>query len=207
MAPRRYEQRQRAESADETRRRILAAVFERLREAPTREVSIDQVARMAGVARSTVYLIFGSRAGLFDAVARDLLDRAGFDRIVRAVADPDARETLRGGIRGGAQMFATDRDSFRALISMAQLDPDAVGGTMQRSEQNRARGMADLARRLAEQGALRPGVTAEAAADLLFVLTSFDSFDLLFTGRGLSADAAGDVLVETAERALLEQPP
>jgi hypothetical protein len=113
-----------------------------------------------------------------------------------------SRETLRGGIRGGAQMFATDRDSFRALISMAQLDPDAVGGTIQRSERNRAGGMADLARRLAEQDALRPGVTAEAAADLLWVLTSFDSFDLLFTGRGLSADEVGDVLVEMAERAL-----
>ena len=52
---------------------------------------------MAGVARSTVYLIFGSRAGLFDAVARDLLDRGGFDRIVRAVGHPDARETCAAG--------------------------------------------------------------------------------------------------------------
>ena len=202
MAPRRYEQRQRAEAADETRRRILDAVVQRLREAPSQAVSIDQVARIAGVARSTVYLVFGSRAGLFDAAARDLLDRSGFERVVRAVADPDARETLRGGIRGGAHTYAADRDTFRALYSMAQLDPDAVWGAIQRSEQNRARGMADLARRLAEQDALRPGVTAEAAADLLWVLTSFDSFDLLLTGRGLSADAAADVLIETAERAL-----
>ena len=51
--------------------------------------------------------------------------------------------------------------------------------------------------------ALRDGVTAEAAADLLWVLTSFESFDLLLTGRGLSADEAADVLVETAERALI----
>ena len=85
---------------------------------------------------------------------------------------------------------------------MAQLDPDAVGGAMQRGEQRRAEGMADLARRLAEQDALRAGVTAEAAADLLWVLTSFDGIDLLLTGRGLSAEAAGDLLVETAERAL-----
>jgi len=62
--------------------------------------------------------------------------------------------------------------------------------------------MADLAQRLADQNALRPGVTAAAAADLLWVLTSFDTFDLLFTGRGLSADEAADVLIEPAERAL-----
>ena len=202
VSPRRYEQRQRAEAAEETRRRILHAVYQRLEEAPSQAVSIDQVARIAKVARSTVYLIFGSRAGLFDAVADDLLERGGFDRIVQAVAHPDPRETVREGIRGSTHMFAAHRDVFRALISMAQLDPDAVGGTMQRSDRNRAAGMASLAQRLAEQGELRPGVSVEAAANLLWVLTSFDAYDLLATGRGLSADAAADLLIETAERTL-----
>src|SRR5262245_21898112 len=91
MAPRKYDEKLRAEAAEETRRRILDAVLERFSEAPTEGVSVDQVARMAGVARSTVYLVFGSRAGLFDAVARDLLERGGFDRVVRATEDPDAR--------------------------------------------------------------------------------------------------------------------
>ena len=202
MSPRRYEQRQRAEAAEETRRRILDAVYQRLEEAPTQAVSIDQVARIAKVARSTVYLIFGSRDGLFDAVARDLLDRGGFDRIVQAVVHPDPRETVREGLRGSTHMFAAHRDVFRALTSMAQLDPDAVGGTIQRNDRNRAAGMASLAERLAEQGQLRPGVSVEAAADLLWILTSFDAYDLLATGRGLSADEAADLLIETAERTL-----
>jgi AcrR family transcriptional regulator len=192
----------RAEAAEETRRRILDAVYRRLEEAPSQAVSIDQVARIARVARSTIYLIFGSRAGLFDAVARDLLDRGSFDRIVQAVAHPDPRETLRGGIRGTAHMFASHRDVLRALFSMAQLDPEAVGGTIERADRNRAAGMASLAERLAEGGQLRPGVSVEAAADLLWILTSFDAFDLLYSGRGLSADAAADLLVETAERTL-----
>ena len=101
MATRRYEQRRRAETAEQTRRRILDAVQQRLREAPARPISVDQVARAAGVARSTVYLIFESRAGLFDAVANDLLVRGGFDEVLQAIADPDPRETVRGGIRGG----------------------------------------------------------------------------------------------------------
>ena len=67
MATRPYEQRQRAEAAEQTRRRILDAVIERLRKAPAEPVSVDRIAEMAGVARSTVYAIFGSRAGLFDA--------------------------------------------------------------------------------------------------------------------------------------------
>ena len=39
--------------------------------------------------------------------------------------------------------------------------------------------MASRARRLAEQGALRPDVTQSQAADLLWLLTSFDAFDTL----------------------------
>lgn len=202
MAKRLYEQRLRAQTADETRRRILEATYERLREAPSQPVSVDRVARMAGVARSTVYLIFGSRAGLFDALGDDLFRRGPYERLLEAVRLPDARESLRCGFQAATEMFAADRDVARALYSMAQLDHEAVGGAVARSEEERRRGMARLARRLAEQGALLPDVSAADAADLLWVLTSFDSFDLLH-GRGLSVDEAADALTAAAERSLL----
>ena len=206
MATRRYEQRLRAQTAEETRRRVLDAVYEQLREAPAQPVSVDRIARAAGVARSTVYVIFGSRAGLFDAFAADLLERGGFRRVLEAVADPDPRVTVRAGITGGVHTFAAHRDVFRALVSMAELDPDAVGGAMQRSEQRRAKGMQRLAGRLARQGLLPEGLTAKQAADRLWVLTSFDAFDLLHAGRGLSADAVARVLVDMAERSVLTAP-
>ena len=41
MAARKYEQKLRAESADETRRRILDAVLEQFSAAPTERVSVD----------------------------------------------------------------------------------------------------------------------------------------------------------------------
>ena len=202
MATRKYEQRLRAEAAEETRRRILAALEERLREEPAQPVSVEQVARRARVSRSTVYLIFGSRAGLFDAFADDLFERAGRQHLVDAVAHPDAREHLRGGLRAGVEMFAQVRDVARVLFSMAALDDEAEGGAIGRIEDRRARGMARVARLLAEQGVLRPDVTADEAADLLWVLTSFDSFDLLYTGRGLPVDEVARVLIATAERSL-----
>jgi AcrR family transcriptional regulator len=203
MATRRYEQRLRAQAAEETRRRVLDAVYDQLRDAPAQPVSVERIARTAGVARSTVYAIFGSRAGLFDAFAADVLERGGFRRVLDAVADPDPRVTLRAGIAGGVHTFAAHRDVFRALVSMAELDPDAVGGAMQRSEQRRAKGMMRLARRLAREGLLADGLTAAQAADRLWVLTSFDAFDLLFSGRGRSANAVAGVLVDMAERAVL----
>jgi AcrR family transcriptional regulator len=203
MATRRYEQRLRAQTAEETRRRVLDAVYDQLREAPAQPVSVDRIARTAGVARSTVYVIYGSRAGLFDAVSADLLERGGFHRVLDAIADPDPRVTVRDGITGGVHTFAAHRDVFRALMSMAALDPDAVGGAMQRSEERRTKGMMRLARRLSRHGLLRDGLGAKKAADRLWVLTSFDAFDLLYSGRGLSANEVARVLVDLAERSVL----
>jgi AcrR family transcriptional regulator len=199
---RNYEQRLRAESAEETRRRIVDAVCEQLRSAPAEKVSIDQVARMARVSRSTIYLVFGSRAGLFSALGMDLMQRGGFADMLRASAHPDPREALRGGIRGVVAMYAANRDVLRALQSMAQLDVDAVGGAVQRMEKGRASGMAAQARRLAEQQLLRADVTIDTATDLLCLLTSFDSFDLLHTQQALPVSTVAELLITTAERSL-----
>ena len=157
---------------------------------------------MAGVARSTVYLVFGSRAGLFDAVGDDLLRRGGVRAPARGRRPSGRARDAARGIRAGVDMFAEDRDVVRALHSMAALDEDAVGGAIRRIEEQRTRGMARLARRLGEQGALRPDVTVEEAAHLLWLLTSFDAFDQLYAGRGLSAEDATRILVMTAERSL-----
>ena len=206
MPTRRYEQRLRAESVAETRRRILDAVYERLREAPTEPVGVGRVAELAGVARSTVYLIFKSRAGLFDALTADLYERSGYSRLLEAVRVDDAWESVHGGIRAGVQIFASDRDAFRALHSMEALDPEAVGGTIRRIEERRAEGMAWAARRLREQGYLRPGVSSSDAAHILWIQASFEAFDLLYTGRGLPAKKVADVLVAIAARSLLADP-
>jgi AcrR family transcriptional regulator len=204
MATRRYEQRQRAETAERTRRRILDAVVERLRKAPAELVSIDQIADMAGVARSTVYAIFGSRAGLLDAVAADVLEREDYERLLEAKHEPDAREHMRVGFRTATDMLAADPDIVRALFSMAQLDERAVGHAVRKREESRAAGMMHLARRLREQDLLRPDVSIEDAEHILSVLTSFASFDLLYTGRGLSPKNVAGLLFATAERALLK---
>jgi hypothetical protein len=64
--------------------------------------------------------------------------------------------------------------------------------------------MAHLADRLAEQRLLRPDVPRAEAEHALWVLTSFESYDLLRTRRGLDVEEVADVLVATAERSLLE---
>jgi AcrR family transcriptional regulator len=202
MPARQYTQRLRAESATETRQRILEAVAERMRTAPTEPVSVDQVARLAKVARSTIYVVFGSRDGLFEAFAEDLFSRTGIAVLAQAVKAEDALDQLRAATKAACQMFAGDVDVYRVLYAMARLDPDAVGQVVEASEDGRRRGMGRLARRLEEDGYLRKGMTAEQALDLLWLLGSFDAFYHLHVGRGLSVKKSADVMIETAERTL-----
>ncbi len=95
------------------------------------------------------------------------MERGGFEHVLRASADPDARQGLRGTIRGIAEMYATHCDVLRVLSSMALLDAASVGGAVQRLEDGRAHGMAELAQRLGDLGTLRPDVDVARATDVL----------------------------------------
>lgn len=201
---RRYAQQIRAENAQETRRRILDAMAERLRRAPTEPLSLDRIASIARVSRSTIYLTFGSRAGLFEAFADDLGERTGLAALQEANRAPEPRDKLRGAVAASHRMFAADRPLFRVLFSMRQLDPASVGGRAQRSEQSRAEGIAWLAGLLADAGHLRPGLSIADATHLLFVLSGFETFDALYTDRGLSVEQATALTLTMIERALLQ---
>ncbi len=61
--------------------------------------------------------------------------------------------------------------------------------------------MAWGSRRLARHTQLKPGVSANRAAHILWLVASFDAFDLLYTGRGLSAQETGRILADTFESA------
>ena len=52
------------------------------------------------------------------------------------------------------------------------------------------------------RGHLSPDVTVDEAADLLWVITSFDTFDQLYTGRALSEEDTAARLVSLASRSL-----
>jgi AcrR family transcriptional regulator len=202
MSPRKYTQQARAAAAEETRRRILEAVRHHLRDAPAEALSVERIAQDAGVARSTVYVVFGSKPGLFEALGKDLLERTGFQRIVDALALPDARDAIRESLRAAAGVYAAERDVSRTIYSMWALEPEAVRGAFEVVEHGRIEGQRRMAGRLAREGSLRQDVTVEEAVDILWVITSFETFDQLHTGRGLSVEDTASRLIAMAERSL-----
>ena len=78
----------RAESAAATGERIIDAAVELFWEAPGEQVSLDEVARRAGVAVQTVIRRFGGRDGLIAAAAEHEAERVGRQRDRAPVGDP-----------------------------------------------------------------------------------------------------------------------
>ena len=205
MGRRPYRQQLRAETAEETRQRILDALYGLLRDRPAEPVSVEEIAHRARVSRSTIYLAFGSRSGLFDALTERLLLGPGNERIEEAVRHPDSRETLRGGLEGGVRMYAAHHDVLRVLYAAGKLDPDGAGRAIARSERRRYESMGWVADRLHEQKQLRSDLSPERAAHVIWLLASFDAYDLL-AARGLEPEEVTRILTDTAEGALLAQP-
>lgn len=204
--PRPYVQDARAAAAAAKRRDVLDAAISMLATEPLPRVTLDAVAKRAGAARSTVYVMFGSRAGMLEALAAHLLERIEFDRLVAAVGDPDPRRALELALAESVRLYARERDVARALWSWADLDPDA-SGAFAVLDGGREAGITHLVGRLADAGMLRPDVSRSEAADLLFLLTSFDTFDQLHTGRNLDVAAVEARLRTVVERTLLSPAP
>jgi len=142
-----YVKRQRATGEEETRRRILDAATELLAKEPAQAVSVDRIAKAAGVARSTIYVVFGDRTGLFRSLGHDYLEQHGFDRLVAAVNQPDARQALLASLREGARLYAEGRDVGRALFALSLVDPDAAEAIIV-MDHGRAESMNWMAQRL-----------------------------------------------------------
>jgi len=199
--PRAYVQAARADAAAAKRVEILDAAIDMIASDPLPQVSLDAVAKRAGVARSTVYLQFGSRSGLFEAVAERLLERVDFARLVAATRLVDPLDALHRAMAESVRLYAAERDASRALWSWSALDVDA-GRAMQVLDSGRAEGTAHLVARLDDAGMLRPGVSRNEASDLLYLLTDFDVFDTLYTDRGLSVSAVTQRLTTLVETLL-----
>lgn len=75
MAPRRYSQRGRADSAAETKRRILDAALELYKQRGVAATTVQAIAERADVARGTVLNHFGSADGLLEAVLDETVAR------------------------------------------------------------------------------------------------------------------------------------
>lgn len=200
MSPRPYRLGKREEVIGQGRRRILDAARDLLSEAAAYPgFTVDAVARRADVARATVYYQFGSKSGLLEAVCDDLAEAGGMADLARVFTSSAPQAAISGFITAFAGFWGADRVVMRRLRALAALDPD-VGAVISARDQRRREGLAVLVSRPPD----RTGAGAEQTVQMLYALTSFETFDALAGPDRDLADALP--LVTRLAEAALSQP-
>jgi AcrR family transcriptional regulator len=205
-----YDSPLRREQAAETRSRILEAaqgLFVRNGYVGT---SMGDIAASAGVSLKTVYDAFTTKSGVLDALWH--LRLRGDEEPVpvgerpwyRAVLEePDPERKLRLALANAKTVKSRLGPLFHVLHGAAQADPEiaALWARIQSEfHENQRAIVEDLHRR----GALRRGLDADTAADILWTLNHPDVYVLLVVERGWTLDEHEEWLARVLARELLE---
>jgi TetR/AcrR family transcriptional regulator, regulator of autoinduction and epiphytic fitness len=187
---RRYDSTRRREQAQATRRAILDAAGRLFVGSGYAATTLAAVAAEAGVSVQTVYATFTSKSQLLS----DLVDVtiAGDDEEVPMAgrsfaadirALPHARDKLARYAANLAEVHAREADVMIALAGAATADEDAAAIWRKNRDERRA-GMALFATDLAATGTVRPDVTVEQVADVLWLAMDVAAYDWLVRERG-----------------------
>jgi AcrR family transcriptional regulator len=201
MSPRPYNLSRRQEATEQTRARILTAARELLAaDNGISAFSIDAVARQAGVARMTVYYQFDSRSGLLEALMDDLATRGQMERLALAFGRPELVDALDEFIAAFGHFWSGDRLTMRRLRSLAALDVEFEQAVRARDDRRR-QGLRVIVQRVGEKEPSLTPAAVEEAIDLLFTLSSFETFDTL-AGPARTPEDVTPVVQRLAKAAL-----
>ncbi len=162
----------RARRAEETRQSITAAARRLLEERGPASVTIDDIARAAGVASATVYATFGSKVGILLAILDEFTAGAGIRELTahlaKATGDPDRQLALY--VRFDRRLFDAGRQIIGVALGLRAADPD-VEAWFSEGERRRRANQAALVHSWSRLGVLRPDLAERRAADILWALT------------------------------------
>ena len=203
MSPRPYRSSRRRVAAKRTRARLLKAARAML--AAPDGISLDAVAKKAGVTRLTVYNQFGSRRALLEAVFDDMAERGGLHRIREAMAKTDPQAALQQIVLIFCDFWSVHRGALWRLHAASATDPEFEESLRARNQRRRHL-LSVLVDRMIEGGGKRPEVVIELI-DVLFALTSVGFFWEL-TAEGRKANAVCHLIqalaADAVRRALSE---
>jgi AcrR family transcriptional regulator len=151
--------------ADLRRAHILAIAFGLFAQRPFADVSMDEIARLAGVSKPVVYTLLGDKEGIFRTCA-DLATLSLGERVSTAMrAAPEPEACLRAGARAFFEFVADAGPGWDRLVS-SQAGPVGVELALARRRQTEV--VAELLGELFARERARSGdVVSDEAADRL----------------------------------------
>lgn len=206
---RKYDASGRRARAERTRDDVVSAAGQLFVERGFAGTTISEIAVAAGVSPETIYKGFGSKAAVMAAVVRaairgdadatPLRERVAIAEI-RDEPDPRRALALYGRLLTAVQPRLAP---IMSVMREAAWSDAEIEAALRRLEADRLDGMTEFASVLARRGALRSGVSARAAADILWTYNSPELYELLVLRRGWSAARYGRWVADQLAAALL----
>ncbi|UED83098.1 TetR/AcrR family transcriptional regulator [Streptomyces profundus] len=185
----------RAERARHTREKIVGAALELFVAQGYGATSLQQVADRAGVAVQTIYFVFRNKRTLFKGVvdasiAGDVEPVATLDRpwFRAACAAPTAPEQLRAQVRGARGVLERVAPIMPLIAAASATDPE-IAAQWPQGQDPRYTVHRVAAEALVRRPDVRPEISVDTAADLLFGLLSPEMYLIFVRDRGWSPDA------------------
>jgi AcrR family transcriptional regulator len=193
----------RAEYAQATRDAILAAARQLFAEQGFFGTRVEDIARTARVAPATVYAVGGGKSGLLRELIETAVrseENAAIHARIEEMREP--RELIRFIITASQTKFADWSALMRQVVAAAPQEP-SVRESLKAAEQGLHDGLAHIARRLADLDALRPGMDAERATDVLWYYLNNSSYFTLTDALAWPAERIAGWLYEVLVFGLL----
>lgn len=203
-----YDASRRRQAAEASRRTILARARGLFLLQGFGATTIAEIAASSGVSAESIYKNFGGKAGLVRALhEQSLLGKGGPPAEQRSDLAQEATDDPRALMEQFGR-FTAEVSPLAAPISLLIRDAAATGDAdmaslMKDVDDARHRRMLHNARQLVARGLLRPGMSPEEAADIMFACTTPELFESLVLKRGWSAGQYGRFIASTLTANLL----
>lgn len=184
----------RAESAAATGERILDAAAEVFWEQPADQVSLEEVARRAGVTVQTVIRRFGGKRGLFTAAGEREAERVRLQREQAPVGD----------VRGAVRVLVEHYEEFGERVLKLLSEEQRVPGLRELADRGRMLHREWCERVFAAALAARAGVERERRLAQIVTVCDVYTWKLLRLDCGLSRRQTELALVELLQPMLEE---
>ncbi len=202
---RRYSSRMRAESAEDTRKRILDAAKSLMGRKGIEKVTIAEIGKKAGVAESTVYATYKSKEGILRTLMKQTLFGGSFrsaQKLLDSVNDPVRLIELTSHV---SRAIYESESSDLGLLRYASGFSPALRSIEQEFDRIRYEMQAKRLVMLFNAGKARPDLSLEDARRILWMYTSRDVYRMMVHEGGWSPDRYQEWLSRTLLDALVER--
>lgn len=179
-----YNSPRRQEQAHVTRTRIIEAALNQLQEKGYADMTLESIAREAGVACQTVYAVCGSKKEVLTAILEHTVQAQKYDTYrdrIPEVKDPEGRAQALAHFH--ALLQHDNAPGFQIIRGMGVVSPELGELEQDREATLYAKAMTTIVA-LNNDKLLRPELDLNTACDILWALTSTGNYVRLVNQRG-----------------------